>query len=200
MALGGGLTALGVAGMHGLRDASEQDARMQDYMGNMRHDLTAPMPSLKVGMSYEKLAQAKLAGRPGPPLPPPTFGERLTDAGASAGIKSFTDSLARKLVEDPIDAAYGILRKKLKDEPEWNENFAHVVSSDPMLSQAHSESPNMLPDAFASIKRFSPSLAKDRLATRNLLKHVVMSGGELDHSVMKMLAETEKLRTESKRR
>jgi hypothetical protein len=187
-----------------MQDASEQDARMQDYMGNMRHDLTSAMPSLKVGMSYEKLAAAKLAGPapriPMPPLPPPTFRQNLESAGATAAIKSVTDSLSRKLIEDPIDAAYSALRKKIKDEPEWRQNFEHVVNNDPVLSEAHAQNPLMLPDAFDSIKRFSPSIAKDRVATRNVLKHVVLSGGEMDHSIMKMLAETEKLRAESKRR
>ena len=71
---------------------------------------------------------------------------------------------------------------------------------DPMLAQLHAQNPAMLTDAFESVKRFSPTLARDRLGTRNLLRHVAMSGGELDHSTMKMLAETEKFMTESKRR
>jgi hypothetical protein len=198
--VGGGVGLAGAALYRGLRNASEQNARMNDYMGNAREDLNSPMPSLKIGASYEKLAARKLADTPRTVKAPPGFFQAAGMTAQNTALKSLTDSLAKKLIEGPLDAAYMGLKRRLSDEPAWQANFQNVVSSDPMLAQAHSENPAMLPDAFESIKRFSPSIAKDRLATKNLLKHVVLSGGELDHSIMKMLAETEKLHTESKKR
>ena len=154
------------------------------------------MPSMTVTASYEKFARAKLgAAAPGSAWQPMMMGS------AQAGFaKSLTDTLGSKLIADPIDALHATIKKRYFDEPKWKQNFDDVVNGDPTLARAHAEHPEMLTDAFESVKRFSPSLAKDRLATRNLLRHVMMSGGELDHSTMKMLAETEKFHIESKRR
>lgn len=189
------LGAGGYAAYRGIQNASEQNARNNDYMANARHDLTSAMPSMTVTASYEKFAEEKRAD----PVRP--SGSTLyLGSGQAAIAKSLTDTLGSKLIADPIDAIHAKIKRRYYDEPEWNRNFNEVVQGDPMLARAHSENPNMLTDAFSSVKRFSPSLAKDRLATRNLLKHVVMSGGEMDHSVMKMLAETEKALTQSKQR
>lgn len=188
--------AIGATVVRGARDAREQEARMQDHMNRMRHDLTSTMPSMEVRASYEKLAREKLASGG----PPSSFGERFGTAATNAGAKAIADALVDRFLVSPMDAAYGGLKRRFSDEPAWKKNFEHVVGSDPLLAQAHNENPTVLADAFDSIKRFSPTLAKDRLATRNVLKHVVLSGGEMDHSVMKMLAETEKLHAESKKR
>ena len=188
-----GLGAAGYAGYRALQNSSEQNARIADYTANSRHDLTSAMPSMTVTASYEKFASEKLAT---------DFSNNpmLLNSGRAAVAKSLTDTLGAKLIADPIDAIHGSIKKRYYDEPAWQKNFHEVVQGDPMLARAHEENPSMLVDAFASVKRFSPSLARDRLATRNLLKHVVMSGGEMDHSVMKMLAETEKAVTQSKQR
>jgi hypothetical protein len=189
VAAGAALGAGGYAAYRGAQNAAEQDTRMQDYMANMRHDLNSPLPSMTVTASYEKFAAEKLAAP-----------DAMYMTVPSAMAKSLGDTLSQKLVADPIDALHSKLRKKMVDEPAWENNFNAAVASDPMLSRIHTENPDMLRNAFASVKRFSPSLAKDLLATRNLMRHVAMSGGEMDHATMKLLAETEKFHNESRRR
>ena len=186
---GAGAAALGYSGYQGMRNSAEQDTRAQDYMANMRHDLTSPVPSMTVTASYEKFASEKLANGP-----------QIFSNTQTAMAKSVGDTLSNKLIADPIDALHATLKKRYFDEPKWQNNFNTVIQDDPALAKAHKENPAMFTDAFSSVKRFSPTLAKDRLATRNLLRHVLMSGGELDYSTMKMLAETEKFHNESKRR
>jgi hypothetical protein len=176
-------------GVRGLQNSGEQKARGQDYMRNMQHNMMAPMPSMTVTASYEKFASEKLA------LEPPIV------YGTNAAVaKSLADALGRKLIEAPIDALHESVKKRYYDEPTWRKNYSQVVKEDPLLSETHKQSPEVLANAFETIKRFSPSLAKDRLATRSLLRHVTMTGGEMDFATMKMLAETEKFHRESKGR
>ena len=187
---GSALTLGGYGAYRGGRNAEEQDTRAQDYMANMRHNINSPMPSMTVMASYDDFANEKVSAP----------NDMMLGSAHAAVAKSLADSLGSRLIGDPLDAVRDTIKKRYYDEPKWQRNFDDVVKGDPMLSKAHAENPTLLVDAFSSVKRFSPSLAKDRLATRNLLKHVVMSGGEMDHSVMKMLAETEKAVTQSKQR
>ena len=191
-----GLAAGGYALYNAMTPAEEQTERSMNHMVNARQGELGAMPSMTVTASYEKFAQEKLAST----SPMPSSNPMLFASAPAAFAKSLTDTLGAKLVADPIDALHATIKKRYYDEPKWQQNFDDVVKGDPMLSRAHTENPAMLEDAFSSVKRFSPTLAKDRLATRNLLRHVVMSGGEMDHSVMKMLAETEQAVTKSKGR
>lgn len=190
-AAGLGTAALGAAAYRGYPYAAEQGARGVDYMNSTHHDITAPFPSMTVTASYAKFASAKLGSPQDPVL--------LGSAGAAAA-RSVADTLSQKLIADPIDSIHATIKKRYYDGPEWDKNFHSVVGGDPMLQQLHKDNPTVLPQAFDTIKRFSPSLAKDPLATRSLLRHVTMSGGEMDFATMKMLAETEKYHNESKRR
>ena len=191
-----GLTGVGLTGAaayRGSKDSAEAATRAQDYAESVKHDLTSPMPSLEVTASYAKFAEEKLAA----PGPQPMM---LVPSAQSAFAQGFGSALAQKLVTDPLDALHSKLRRSYVDEPKWQRNFNDVVTGDPTLSQMHKERPQVLSDAYESIKRFSPTVAKDRLATRNILKHVAMSGGEMDHATMRMLAETEKLHADANRR
>lgn len=190
-----GAALIGYAGYRGLKPAAEQTARAQDYMNNAPHDLNTALPSMTVKASYEKFAAEKLGTTGSTPMGRPEYFATTRAAVA----KSLGDVLANKLVADPLDALHQTLTKKLYNEPEWKKNFEHTVQSDPMLRDIHQQNPETLYNAFQTIKRFSPTLAKDRLATRSLLRHVAMSGGEMDFGTMKMLAETEKFHNESKR-
>jgi hypothetical protein len=191
-----GLTGVGLTGLatyRGAKDSAESSTRATDYAENMKHDLGTPMPSLEVTASYEKFAEEKLAAPPSQPM-------YLMPSAQSAFAQSFGGALAQKLVTDPLDALQSKLKKTWVDEPKWKRNFNDVVTGDPTLSQLHQERPQVLSDAYESIKRFSPTVAKDRLATRNILRHVAMSGGEMDHATMRMLAETEKFHNDASRK
>lgn len=188
-----GAALVGYAGYRGLKPAAEQTARAQDYMTNAQHDVNTALPSMTVTASYEKFAAEKQSATR--PLEPEYFN---TARGAIA--KSFGDVLADRLVADPLDAIHRTMKRRLYDEPEWKSNFDKTVQADPMLRDLHHQNPDALHNAFQTIKRFSPTLAKDQLATRSLLRHVAMSGGEMDFGTMKMLAETEKFHNESKRK
>ena len=162
-------------------------------MNNAYHNLNAPMPSMTVTASYSDFANEKLAVVE-------EYGHPVVLHGVNTAIaKSLADTLGKKLISDPIDSLHDTFRKRYYDEPRWKTNFDKVVGSDPMLTDIHTKNPEVLPNAFETIKRFSPSLAKDQLATRSLLRHVAMSGGEMDFATMNLLAETEKFHKESKR-
>lgn len=190
-----GTAALGAGGYalyNGLRDADEQRARAQDYYNSAQHNLMAPISSMTVTASYEKFAEEKSSEN--------WFAPVLLGNAQAAVAKSLADTVGQRLVGDPLSALGDTIKKRYLDEPKWQKNFDDVVASDPHLQQMHQQNPSVLPSAFETIKRFSPTLAKDRLATRSLLRHVAMSGGEMDFGTMKMLAETEKFHNESKRK
>lgn len=180
-----GAGAVLYSGYKGLQNAAESQARSQDYMQNMRRNLSSPLPDLTVKASYAKFAREKL-------------GFSIPQTLQEAALKGVGGAIAEKLIGGPVDALHQAVKSRFFDEPKMQKNFDEVVKGDPMLAQAHGSDPDMLPLAFSTIKRFSPSLASDRLATRSLLRHVAMSGGEMDFGTMKMLAETEKMHREGK--
>lgn len=186
LAGGAALGTLGYAGYRGLQAAREQDARSQDYLRNAEHDMTAALPSMTVTASYNKLAHAKL-------------GEGFAGNAARSFIGGMGTPVGERLIGKPIDLIAGAAKSKLYDEPRQRKNFEAVIKADPMLAQHHGQNPQMMREAFETIRRFSPTLAQDPMATRSLLKHVAMSSGEMDFATMKMLAETEKMHQESMR-
>jgi hypothetical protein len=88
--------------------------------------------------------------------------------------------VGERLIGKPIDLIAGAAKSKLYDEPRQRKNFEAVIKADPMLAQHHGQNPQMMREAFETIRRFSPTLAQDPMATRSLLKHVAMSSGEMD--------------------
>lgn len=191
--LGGAALAAGGYGLHrSFEDAGEQRARAQDYYNNTKNNLTAPVPSMTVTASYDEFAREKGASN--------WFAPVMLSSTQAAVAKSLADTIGQRLVGDPLSAVGTSIKTKYFEEPKWKKNFEEVVASDPQLSRLHQQEPEVLPLAFETIKRFSPTLAKDRLATRSLLRHVAMSGGEMDFGTMKMLAETEKFHNEGRRK
>lgn len=197
--------ALLYGGYRASRAAGEQDARNQDYLMNAQHRLNAPMPSMsvyasldepdneidaEVKLGFEKFAQQKLADSP----------YYIAPSAQSAMGAEIGKQFASKLITDPIDAIQKSLKKKLMDEPKWQANFHTVVHDDPELTQFHQEDPDSLQRAFGSMKRMSPTLAKDYSATANFLKQTVLSGGKVDIASLKLLADIEKATADAKRR
>jgi hypothetical protein len=177
----------------GMRPADEQAMRAIDYMTNAMENPITPLPSMTVTASYVDTANKFLKTAT-------NQNSRGLRAIPDAAIASLSNVVAQKFVSDPIDYAHMKIKRKLVDEPEWRRNFKKVIASDPELQEAHARDPNMLPRLFESIKRYSPTLAKDHLGTKNILRHGVHTGGVLDVNTLKLLAETEKLRAETLRR
>lgn len=188
-ALAGMAGAVGYGAYRSGQNAAEQDARTRDLMAARQQDMNAQMPSMTVLASYAKFAQEKVAN-----------GMPVYNNVQTAMAKSLGDTLADRLVAQPIDAMSGLLRKKLYDEPKQKAVFDHVVGEDPHLQQAHAANPKQLQEMYHTLKKFAPSLAVDRNATKSFLRQAMMAGGQLDYATIRMLAETEKFVQNSKGR
>lgn len=190
---GGKLFAAGALGLGGLAAwrgsdaAAEQDTRAYDYMNNARHNMATPYPSMTV-TAAEKTA--------GPTPPPRTF----SDSARDKIFEGAGNALAGKLVSEPIDALQKLLKKRFVDQPKWDANFHNAVQNDPELRDAYAKNPDQFHTVFDSVKQYSPSLAKNVLGTRSVLRHAMMTDYQMDWNTMKAIAEIEKLHAESKRR
>lgn len=180
-----GLGAAGFAGVRGLRDAGEQETRLQDTMANRQHDLDAPLAPMQVTASYDAFALGKLAADPHAPggLFPQTVG---------AGQSAIANGLVRQFVERPIEGMGRLIEKKLYTKPKQHAAFDHVTAHDPILKRTMAENPDVLHSAFHTMKEFGPSLAVDRNAVQSFLRNAVLTGGNLDYATIRNLAETEK--------
>jgi len=197
---GGKLLGLGALGLgaysayRASRNGAEQDTRATDYINNARHDATTPMPSMTVTASFDAYQKEVLAAvqirsiRPG-----------LGNTASKKVYESIGNVLATKLIADPVDALHKKLKKTYMDEPAWDKNFHEAVNSNPDLQEAYEKNPEKVEQVFNSIKRFGPTLAKDRLGTAQLLSHAMTADFGMDWNTLKAIAEIEKLHTESKR-
>ncbi len=183
LTIGAGAGALGYAGYKGLQGSNQTENDVQDLINARRHDMNSQMPPMYVYASYEQFAEDKLAAHGMLPMAPvmPTIG--------SAGAHALATSLSNSLVTQPLDALGSMLKKKFYDGPKHRATYDAVVKDDPELSKAD---PKMLNDVFSTMRKFGPSLAHDRNATRSFLRQGMMANGNLDYATIRMLAETEK--------
>lgn len=172
---------------------SEQDARMRDHLANAQHLMAQPMPDMSVYASYDDFAESKLA-RLQPMAMPGPFIVRTNDAFSSA----FGQSLARKLVEEPIDNIHRFLKRKIVDDPKANDVFHTVISEDPMLAQSYRDNPKMLERSFAVMRKMSPSISTLHGPVQSYLRLAMMSGGNLDPAAVKHLTDIQQAHSRAK--
>jgi hypothetical protein len=184
---GAGAAALAYGAYKALRSGADVSHQVQDFGRARTEDMSTPYTPMTVLASYDEFAEAqlgtKLADFNGSPAP--SFAPTLQNAGNNA----LAQSLAQSLISKPLDGLGGLLKKKFYDGPKQRQTFDHVMGSDPEL---HGADRGKLEEAFGSLKRFGPSMAMDRNATRTFLRQAMMSGGNLDFATLRMLSEIEK--------
>jgi len=189
----GGLGLGGYAAYRGSNQAAEQDTRATDYINNARHDAATPMPSMTVTASYDDYEKRANNGA----------APNKNNFGAVASKKVFEgmgNALASKFINEPVDALHKHLKKTYVEAPKWENNFHESVKSDPELNEAYQRNPEKMRLVFESVKRYSPSLAKDRMGTQSVLRHALVTDFNMDWNTMKAIAEIEKLHAEGKRK
>jgi hypothetical protein len=183
-----GLGALGYSGVKGMQQAGEQSNRAQDLINARKEDLAAPLPSFTVTASYDEFAARKIAAFQPSSVP-----------GYASNQASFVlaNTLANKLVGEPIEAAHSLIKKKFYEEPKQRQAFQHAIK-DPDIAQAMLRNPEHIHGAFKTLKQFGPSLASDPNVVRSFLRQAMMAGGQLDYATIRSLAETEKFVQQSR--
>lgn len=192
-ALGAG--AYGAVSMLNDGSASEQDARMRDYIASTQHQMQAPVPGMSVYASYDAYAAEKHAAleKLANPLPMPFSSNAQTAMAAQFG-----STLAQKLVSDPIDAMHRFLKRRIIDEPRHEAVFRTVIDEDPMLQEAYAKDPTSLERSFAAMRKMSPDIAQLHGPVSSFLRHATMSGGTIDLAAVRQLAETQRFYQQGK--
>jgi hypothetical protein len=193
-----GIAAAGTAGVRGAMDAGKQKDQVRNQIEAMKHDVSTPVRKFAEDID----SQIKTAS-----LRYDAFVEKMADgfgdyskphanSFASAALSGFggkvVSTLADKLFQRPINKVFDIIDKKFYMEPQQKNVFQQVTQSDPILAKAMHDTPEIVMDAYNSIKRFAPTLTVDTNALRNFLRQAVALGGQLDPMSIKLLAETEK--------
>ena len=193
----GALGAGAVGAYHLLNDgsASEQDARMRDYIASTQHQMHAPVPGMSVYASYDAYAAEKHAAleKLANPMPMPYVSNAQT-----AMASQFGSTLAQKLVSEPIDAMHRFLKRRIVDEPKHEAVFHTVISEDPMLQEAYAKDPTSLERSFAAMRKMSPDIAMLHGPVSSFLRHATMSGGTIDLAAVRQLAETQRFYQQGK--
>jgi hypothetical protein len=175
---------------------------MQDLEQARRQNMAAPYPSMAVYGSYEerskkvseqrleKFALMKLsAPTPSPMRTPP--GAVFPNVGNSM-INQLGMSAADYLVRTPLEAARKTLRKKIYEEPKRRSVFNYVMENDPELREHHEKNPQMIGDAYHTMKEYAPSLLLDANAVKSFLRQSIITGGNIDYVTINMLSQIEK--------
>lgn len=181
-----GAAAVVPAVYHGFQDASEQTTRMRDLNNNRQQQLDAPMVPLQVK------AAASSVG--------PVGGQSrgLYSSALLNSQSALANAVARSLVERPLNAAGDLLTKKLYTVPKHQKAFEHATNNDDYVSKAYKENPDQIHGAWATMRRFGPTLAEDPNAVKSFLRQAAMSNGQIDYATIRMLAETEKFIRQSR--
>lgn len=161
---------------------------MTDVTNARAHDMTATLPLLSVKNAHDEFYARKVAAFGDKGLDFGPVSPRVYDAGAGALAMALADVGVRQ----PINALQGLVKKKLYTEPKQRRVFDEVMAGDPDLSRTHAERPEVIRDAYDTLKFVGPSLATNRSAVRNFLRNAMMVDGNIDYSTLKTLAETEK--------
>lgn len=180
----GGAAAL--AGLRGMGASRRNQLQTLDLMNQRKQDMSTPMPDFTaVKKAYEQFAAQKAAADYG------SFGEAVT-SGAMQGVgRGVGDAIGDILVRKPIDVIGSMLKKQFVTHPRQQRVFDQVLQGDESLSREHASNPNMLSEAHGTLKRFAPSLSEDPNAVRAYLRHAIMTGGSIDPSTIKSLADAE---------
>jgi len=102
---------------------------------------------------------------------------------ATLGLaKGFGGEVGKGIVDLVRGVAHGVVRVFRRDPLE------DIVASDPVLADAD---PAEIEEAYATMKRFAPTLASDKNAVRAFLREAVTSGGGVNYNTIKMLSDAE---------
>ena len=124
------------------------------------------------------------------------------DSLLAVGQKGFAGGIGGGLASSLLDKAFSWIGKgydKLEnaaiDTPKRKAILETLVHSDPVIADAirrHPDNLRVVQEAFDTMVRFAPNLAKDLNAMRSFLREAVIGGAGVNYATIKNLVETEK--------
>jgi hypothetical protein len=125
--------------------------------------------------------------------------EKIADWDFSGGVgKGFSEGLGKETartgigaIRQAISAISDALKEKFYTGPERDQIFKDIVKNDPIVSTFEQEQPGGAAQAYATMRRFAPELSTDKHIVTAFLRNAAMSGGPLDHNMIKGIADAE---------
>ena len=111
--------------------------------------------------------------------------------GFMSGAGKETAKAGLGSIRQAIGAVADAIKEKFYNNPARNNLFQEIVKNDPIISTYEQEQPGSAAQAYATMKRFAPELSTDKHIVTAFLRNAAMSGGPLDHNMIKGIAEAE---------
>jgi hypothetical protein len=111
--------------------------------------------------------------------------------GFAGGVGSETARTGIGAIRQAIGAVADAIKEKMYNAPARDSLFKEIVKSDPIISTYEQEQPGSAAQAYATMRRFAPELSTDKHIVTAFLRNAAMSGGPLDHNMIKGIAEAE---------
>lgn len=115
------------------------------------------------------------------------LGSKVVSGLAEGVVKGVTE----RMIAGPLNKAWEIIDKKLYLEPRQKNVFKQAIQSDPMLARMMETNPELIAEAYKTVKTYAPSLTQDKSALQGFLRQIAITG-IVDPASIRMLAETEK--------
>ncbi len=121
------------------------------------------------------------------PLPMDTaVGGALAQGIGSQAAKEGVSGLRRL-----VGSAFQAIKDMFFDEPKRQAMLQQIIQTDPVVKTFDRENPGQAAAAFQTMSNFAPTLSSDPNITTAFLRNAAMSGGTMDHQMVKGLAEAE---------
>ena len=167
---------------------SQSQNRYQDELMNAYHD-----PTRVITASLADFLEKKASSAGNVPF---SLGTELLKGFAGGAAGSLVALLA-----GTIGHSAGNIKNVLINDPKRRTLLENLFQTDSVIKDAisrHSESKNMLLEAYGTMTKFAPTLSMDINATRSFLREAVMGGSGVNYATIKTLVDTEKAIAESK--
>ena len=140
--------------------------------------------------NFGKYASERSKTAAGPPSS--SFGRMGLGGSVVHGLtEGLVRSVTDRLVSGPLGKAWEIIDKKLYMEPRQKNVFKQAIQSDPLLARMMETNPELIAEAYKTVKTYAPSLTVDKSALQGFLRQIAITG-IVDPASIRMLAETEK--------
>ena len=155
---------------------------MREYTGNQKYG------------SLEKFAERKAYLDVKTAFIKTSRDDDIGDALLSGTAKGFGGGLASEGLGG-IRRLLGItaqsIHEKMTRDPQRAQILKTVMRSDPDIHSFEKNQPGSTARAYATMVRYAPELSTDPNIVTAFLRHAAMSGGPIDHTMVKGLAEAE---------
>jgi hypothetical protein len=111
--------------------------------------------------------------------------------GFSSGVGKETARTGIGAIRQAIGAIADAIKERSYNAPARRNLLQDIITNDPIVSTFEQENPGSAAQAFESMQRFAPELSTDRHVVTAFLRNAAMSGGPLDHNMIKGIADAE---------